>query len=178
MADTSPEKGRLEALDDRRRNVRIAPRDRRHSAYVSRLRWALPFLVLFIVAMLMIWPKIQMEISERRFAPSKLDKAALEAAATQNKLLSAILQRFESEVIGALVNHTIGPIKERIDQAVEKLLFQEIASATVGGPPPGLKLDTAAIRTHGSTIKNEADANIQGGRSFSNKVSALTFTTG
>ncbi len=96
----------------------------------------------------------------------------------QNKLLSAILQRFESEVIGALVNHTIGPIKERIDQAVEKLLFQEIASATVGGPPPGLKLDTAAIRTHGSTIKNEADANIQGGRSFSNKVSALTFTTG
>ncbi len=96
----------------------------------------------------------------------------------QNRLLNAIMQKFESEVVGALVNATIGPIKERIDQAAEKLLFTEIAGAITGGPPPGLKLDTGAMRTHGDSIKREADANVNGGRDFGNKVGALTFTTG
>lgn len=97
MVESLPEKSRLEALDDRRRNVRIAPRDRKHSTYVSRLRWVLPAVVLGMVGMLMIWPKIQIEISERRFAPSKLDKAALEAAATQNKLLNANFSSVDSK---------------------------------------------------------------------------------
>jgi hypothetical protein len=96
----------------------------------------------------------------------------------QNRLLNAILQRFEAEVIGALVNGVMGPLREKIDQSVERLLFQEVGQVAVGGPPPGLKLDTGAMRTHGDTIKREADANIDGGRSFTNKVSALTFTTG
>ncbi|MCM2421331.1 MULTISPECIES: WXG100-like domain-containing protein [unclassified Streptomyces] len=96
----------------------------------------------------------------------------------QNRLLNGILQRFESEVIGALVDQLIGPLKEQVDHAVEKLLFAEIGHLAVGGPPPGLKLDTAAMRTHAEAIRTQAEANLTGGREFSGKMSALTFTTG
>ena len=96
----------------------------------------------------------------------------------QNRILNAIMQRFESEVIGALVERTIGPIEERIDAAVQKLIFQEVAHLAVGGPVPTLKLDTAAIKAHGDRMAGEADKNVNGGRDFSNKVGALTFTTG
>ena len=96
----------------------------------------------------------------------------------QNKILDAVLQRFEGEVVGKLVDATIGPIEEQVERAAQKLLFMEAGSLTVGGPPPSLTLDTAAIRGHGDTIKGEADANLAGGRSFANKVGMLSFTTG
>jgi hypothetical protein len=96
----------------------------------------------------------------------------------QNKILNAIMQRFEGEVIGRLVNAGLGPVEERIEQAAQRLLFMEVGNLAVGGPPPTLALDTEAIRGHGDTLKGEADANLAGGRSFANKVGALTFTTG
>jgi lipopolysaccharide export system protein LptC len=83
------EKHRFDALEDRRRSVRIPSRHHVYSSLVNRLRWVLPVLVLGIVAALMIWPKIQVEIAERRFAPSPIDRAALERAATENRLLNA-----------------------------------------------------------------------------------------
>ncbi len=95
----------------------------------------------------------------------------------QNKIVSAILQRFETEVVGKLVDATIGPVLERIDAAAQRLLFME-AGQIAGGPPPVLKLDTEAMRTHAGTLVTEADTNLQNGRTFRNRTGALTFTTG
>lgn len=83
------EPSRLDALADRRRTVRISPTERAYSSFVKKLRWFLPIAALGIVGILMVWPKIQVEIAERRFGPSPLDRAALEQAATENRLLNA-----------------------------------------------------------------------------------------
>lgn len=88
---------RLDALNDRRRNVRMSTMDRAYSSFVKKLRWVLPFMAAIILAALMIWPKIEMEISERRFAPSQLDKAALEQAATENRLINANFSSTDSK---------------------------------------------------------------------------------
>jgi len=88
-SDPVPSDQRLGALDDRRRNVRMSTMDRTYSSFVKKLRWILPVFAAIILGMLMVWPKIEMEISERRFAPSTLDKAALQQAATENRLLNA-----------------------------------------------------------------------------------------
>ena len=59
-----------------------------------------------------------------------------------------------------------------------KLLFEEVAHLAVGGPPPGLKIDTATMRAHGDAVLHQAEANITGGHAFRNRITALTFTTG
>lgn len=95
-APSSPDQ-RLSALHDRRKTVRIASSAHLHSAFVSRLRWVLPVAALGIVAVLMIWPKIRVEIADRRFAPSTIDRAALEQAATENRLLNANFSSVDSQ---------------------------------------------------------------------------------
>lgn len=100
MAEPLPDpdnKPRLTALDDRRRNVRLTLGDRTYSAFVKKLRLFLPFVAAGIVAALLIWPKIELEISERRFAPSKLDQAALRQAATENRLINANFSSTDSK---------------------------------------------------------------------------------
>ncbi|PWI42571.1 hypothetical protein [Streptomyces sp. ICBB 8177] len=106
------------------------------------------------------------------------EAAAAAEIELQNRLLDGILQRFEQEVVGVLVGKMTGPLKEQVDRAVEKLLFEEVAHLAVGGPPPGLKLDTGAMRVHAGTIGDQVDANLSGGRTFASKMSALSFTTG
>ena len=106
------------------------------------------------------------------------EAAAAAEIEVQNRLLNGILQRFEQEVIGRLVGGLMGPMKEQIDVAVEKLVFDEVAGVAVGGAPPGLKLDTEAIRTHAGKINEQAEANLEHGRVFGNHMGALTFTTG
>lgn len=83
------EKPRLEALRDRRQTIRISFADRAYTAIIRKLRWVLPIAALGILAALLIWPKIELEISEKRFAPTKVDKAILEKAATENRLANA-----------------------------------------------------------------------------------------
>ncbi|MEU2354889.1 hypothetical protein ABZ599_18295 [Streptomyces misionensis] len=106
------------------------------------------------------------------------EAAAVAEIELQNRLLNGILQRFEQEVIGALVDKLIGPLKEQVDHAVEKLLLEEVGHLALGGPPSSLKVDTATMRTHAQTIMQQAEANVTGGRAFSGKISSLTFTTG
>lgn len=98
MADQQPklETERLKALDDRGK-PRTSGAHHTYTALVQKLRWALPLSALIIVAVLMIWPKIEVEFSDRRFAPSKLDKAALEQAATENRLLNANFSSTDSK---------------------------------------------------------------------------------
>lgn len=106
------------------------------------------------------------------------EAAAAAQVELQNRLLSGILQRFEREVIGALVDRLIGPLKEQVDHAVEKLILEEVGHLALGGPTPGLKLDTATMRTHANAIMQQAEANLTSGRAFSGKIQSLTFTTG
>jgi hypothetical protein len=95
----------------------------------------------------------------------------------QNRLLNAILQRFEAEVAGKLVNATIGPVLERIEAAAQRLMFMEVGQLA-GGPPPVLKLDTDAMREHGGKLSGEADNAVHHGQTFRNRTSQLTFRTG
>lgn len=95
----------------------------------------------------------------------------------QNKILNTIMQRFESEVVGKLVNSAIGPVLERVNTAAQRLMFMEVGQLA-GGPPPVLKLDTAAMREHGGRLGTEADNTLENGRTFRNRTGALTFTTG
>ena len=106
------------------------------------------------------------------------DAAALAEIKIQQGAMNDIIDNFLSYAESALVNKITGPLKEQLDHAVEKLLFEEIAHVTVGGPTPGLKIDTAAMRAHATTVKNQAEANLTGGHAFRNRVTAMTFTTG
>lgn len=106
------------------------------------------------------------------------EAAAAAEIELQNRLMDGIIQRFEQEVIGVLVDKTIGPLKAEIEHAVGQLLLEEVAHVTVGAPAPGLKLDTAMMRTHAGTIGQEADANIRHGQAFYSEVGHLTFKTG
>ncbi|MER6222310.1 WXG100-like domain-containing protein [Streptomyces sp. 900105755] len=105
------------------------------------------------------------------------EAAAVAEIEVQNKILDGILQRFEQEVIGELTGRLIGPLKERIDHAVSKLVLTEAVGA-VAGKEPGLKLDTETMRGHANRMKEQGRANLEGGRAFGRAVSALTFTTG
>lgn len=86
---TEDTNNRLEALQDRRRTIRVTSTHKTYSSIIKKLRWVLPVLVLTIVAALLVWPKIEIEISQKRFAPAKLDREALQKAATENKLADA-----------------------------------------------------------------------------------------
>jgi hypothetical protein len=103
--------------------------------------------------------------------------AAVEIEA-QQRILNGIMQQFESEVVGALVDRLIGPLRDQVDHAVDKLLFEEVAHVAVGGAAPGLKLDTAEMRRHAGTVMNEAEGNLGAGRVLYGKMTSLTFTTG
>jgi hypothetical protein len=106
------------------------------------------------------------------------DAAAVAEIKIQQGAMNDIIDNFISYAESALVNKITGPLKEQLDHAVEKLLFAEVAHIAVGGPPPGLKIDTAAMRAHATTVMNQAEANLTGGHAFRNRVTAMTFTTG
>jgi hypothetical protein len=106
------------------------------------------------------------------------EAAAVAEIELQNKLMDGILKRFEQEVLGILIDKTIGPLKEQIEHAVGQLLLEEVDHFAGGAPGPGLKLDTTMMRTHANTIKEQAEANLAHGHTFYSEVGGLTFKTG
>jgi len=86
MADTD---NRFNALHDHSKGEGLSRSDKAYSGFVTKLRWILPISAVVIVTILMIWPKIQIEISQNRFAPAPVDRAALEKAAAENRLANA-----------------------------------------------------------------------------------------
>ena len=106
------------------------------------------------------------------------DAAAVAEIKIQNGLLDDIIKNFVQTAESTLISKFTGPLKEQLDHAVAKLLFAEVAHLAVGGQPPGLKIDTAAMRAHGDAVLHQADANLTGGHSFRNRITAHTFTTG
>ncbi|MFJ9901898.1 hypothetical protein ACIRVK_03145 [Streptomyces sp. NPDC101152] len=107
------------------------------------------------------------------------DLAAAAEVEVQQRLMNGIMQNFEREVVSLLVGKITGPIKEKIDHSVEKLLFAEIAQEALGAPPAArMKLDYDAILGHANTIKGESKANLDGGRTLRHNTGHLTFKTG
>ena len=106
------------------------------------------------------------------------DAAAALEIEVQNGLLNDIIKNFVQLVESKLVNHFTGPLKEQLDHAVAHLLFEEIGHLAVGGPPPGLTIDTATMRTHADAVMRQAEANLSGGHAFRNRITSLTYTTG
>lgn len=84
-----PQQKRLKALDDHGRATQLTVADRLYSGLIKKLRWALPILALLIVALLLIWPKIENELTLRRFAAPKIDQAVIERATAENRLENA-----------------------------------------------------------------------------------------
>ncbi len=171
--DTAPEaepQGRLNALDDRRRNVRIEPHERAYSAYVKRLRRVLPGVALFIVGALLVWPKIQMELNERRFAPSTMDRAALEKAATENKLINANFSSVDSKgrpftiTADQAVQETANPDNVQLENPHGTLKISDTADMTAksvsgvyaqGKQHLTLLKDVVLTRSDGTTLNTE-----------------------
>ncbi len=55
-------------------------------------------------------------------------EAALPALiAAQNRILNGILNEFAAEFVAKLIGETLGPIKEHVEQAVNKLVYEEVA---------------------------------------------------
>ncbi|UED87377.1 hypothetical protein [Streptomyces profundus] len=96
----------------------------------------------------------------------------------QRRLVNEIVQRFEEEAIGALVDGVIGPVQDQILTAVERLAYEEAADIAAGEPLPRLQLRTDEMRALGGTILGQADGNLTAGEQFASRVSGLTFATG
>jgi len=88
---------RLGALHDRRTTVRLSTREQAYSGIVKKLRWALPVVALGILLILMVWPRIQIELENLRFKAAPIDKKILEQAATENRLLNADFSTVDSK---------------------------------------------------------------------------------
>jgi len=88
---------RLTALHDRRTVVRMSSREIAYSGIVRKLRWTLPMLALGILLILMVWPRIQVEIENIRFKVAPIDQKILEQAATETRLLNADFSSVDSE---------------------------------------------------------------------------------
>ncbi|KAB8162161.1 hypothetical protein FH609_024795 [Streptomyces sp. 3MP-14] len=110
-----------------------------------------------------------------------LGVASASAVATQQlqrRLVNEIVERFEEEAIGALVDGVIGPVQDQITSAVQRLLQEEAAEIAAGEPLPTIRLNTDEMRAFGDTILGQAEASLSSGELFSSKVTGLTFTTG
>jgi hypothetical protein len=95
----------------------------------------------------------------------------------QNRLLNAIVKTFEAEVIMALLHQTLGPVKTRVEHAVNALVFPKIANAALGETSK-LKVDTAAMRRHSSQVRDEAEGNELGGHALARTLSGFSFGGG
>ncbi len=94
----------------------------------------------------------------------------------RHTLRGVILQRGESEVVGALVDDQARG--RRIGHAVERPASRGIVTAAVGGPPPDWNPEMEAVGGHGNAIKDEADADVGPGPTPGNRVGSPTFTIG
>jgi hypothetical protein len=106
-----------------------------------------------------------------------LAEAALPALyAAQNRILAGIMNTFETEVIDHLVHSVITPLKARIGEAVDQLVYGELAH--IAGVEPGLRVDTEAMHAQAAALHAEADAHADAGRALLGQFSAMTFGAG
>lgn len=96
----------------------------------------------------------------------------------QNRLLNMILQEFENEVVDYVIDHTIGPMLDRVADKLERLAFAEIAGAAIGPMPPGLNMDTTEMRRHAGLIQQNALDHQSNGRQLTGRLDSLNYSTG
>ncbi|GAA2024754.1 hypothetical protein GCM10009839_23310 [Catenulispora yoronensis] len=96
----------------------------------------------------------------------------------QNRLLNAIMQEFENEIVDYIIDHTIGPLLERLGDKLERLAFQEVTGAVLGSGPGTLKLDTDEMRRHAGMIQDDAMNHQLHGRNLVNGLGSLNYATG
>lgn len=96
----------------------------------------------------------------------------------QNRLLNAILQEFENEVVDYVIDHTIGPLLERVGVAVERLAFTEIAGMALGPSTQTVNVDTAEMKRHAGLIRQDAITHQSNGRQLVGRLDSLNYTTG
>jgi hypothetical protein len=94
--------------------------------------------------------------------------------AVQNRIIAGIIAHFEAEVVDALIVRTIQPVRARMTEALNKLLYAELKE--IVHAPNGMKADTDAIRRHAATIGLQAQGALIRGRELQSKLGALTYT--
>ena len=108
-----------------------------------------------------------------------LAEAALPALiAAQNRVLNGILAEFEDQVIGELLTRTLAPVRERVDAAVNTLVYAELSAAVSPSAGERLLVDHHALREHARHIDEQAEANQRAGWDLHTRLSRLQFTTG
>ncbi|WP_052851121.1 hypothetical protein [Streptomyces avicenniae] len=103
---------------------------------------------------------------------------AVAAQQLQRRLVNEIIERFEEEAVGALVDGVIGPVQDQIATAVAGLVREEASELAAGEPLPALRLNTDDMRTFGAAISVQAEASLSAGQTFASRISGLTFVTG
>ena len=94
--------------------------------------------------------------------------------AIQNRIIAGIIAQFEAEVVDMLIMRTIQPVRARMTEALNKLLYPELKEIVLA--PHGMKADTDAIHRHAATIGAQAQGALIRGRELQSTLGALTFT--
>ena len=94
--------------------------------------------------------------------------------AIQNRIIAGIIAQFEADVIDVLIMRTIQPVRARMTEALNRLLYPELKQ--IIHAPHGMKADTDAIRRHAATIGAQAQGALIRGRELQTTLGALTFT--
>ena len=94
--------------------------------------------------------------------------------AIQNRIIAGIISEFEVEFVDGLITRTIEPIRERMLNALNKLLYPEVKQVVLA--PNGMKADTDAIRRHAAKIGEQAAGALVAGAHLRSKLDALTYT--
>ena len=132
---------------------------------------------LAVIAQLAIALEEFLAIQAAAFATFGLAEAGLPLLyAAQNRILNGIIQRFESEVLGVLIEQSMRPLGAQLAESCAKLLSPVPLPPPL--PLPGMNVDTAAVRRFAADMGEQARGAREAGSRLSASMSALSFTQG
>ena len=103
------------------------------------------------------------------------EAAAAALIAAQNRILNGIFNECIAEVVAQLVVETLKPVSEQIDEAVKKLLYDDVVENA--GPSNTLKVDPVVLRGHAAQMTARAEESQRAGWDLSSKLDRLQFLT-
>ena len=132
---------------------------------------------LAVIAQLAIALEEFLAIQAAAFATFGLAEAGLPLLyAAQNRILNGIIQTFEAEVMGVLIEQSMRPLCAQLAESCAKLLNP--VPLPPPQPQPGMKVDTAAVRRFAADMGEQSRGAREAGRRLSAGMAALSFTQG
>ena len=117
-----------------------------------------------------------LEIQAAAVATLGLAEAAVPVLiAAQNRILNGILNECVAGVVGKLVEGNLVPISAQVDDAVKKLLYDDVVEPA--GASNTLKVDPVALRDQASQMTARAEESQRAGLDACGKLDRLQFLT-